>query len=335
MSNLLKLFGVNLIAFVFCTQVYSSDFRVVTTINPIHSLAAGILDGIATPSLLVKGLDSVHGFQVKPSDAREVEQADVFIWVGPNLESSMRALISNLSDQAQLIELSKVSGLTLLENRESVHAHGEQGHRDHDEEEHHEHEDEDHHGHEDEARNGHDEDHHGHGEGEFDMHIWLDTNNAKLMATEMASSFSNFLPDKGEMLESNLNNVLARLNALDTELLEAVKPIADSTYLVFHDAYQYLEKKFDLRNVGAVTVNPERNPGAKKITELRETITETGAQCIFSEPQFNSDILNTIAEGTGIKFGVLDPLGSNLEPGADAYFELMRDLVQSLRDCLS
>ena len=272
-----------------------------------------------------------------------IENAHVLLWVGPTLETSLTASISNLAKGRKIVELSTASELTLLPNRETPDAHGEES-KEEDEDEH-GHEDEDEHGHgnedEDEDEHGHDDEdddedeHHDHDHGMQDMHIWLDIGNAKVMAREIARALQNAFPEYQDEFETNLNHVLQRLDALEAELQEHAEPIAGSPYIVFHDAYQYLEKKLNLNNVGAVTANLERAPGVKKIRELRETILGTGAVCVFSEPQFDAKILQTIAEGTDIRFGVLDPLGADIDAGPDAYFQIMRGMVGSLRDCLN
>ena len=290
-------------------QSFGSEIRVVVSIKPVYGLTAAIMAGVEIPALLIKGTDSVHGYQLKPSDAQLLEDADILFWIGHNLESSLIASISNLMENAEVVELSELNGLTLLPNRENPDAHDEEDHGDRDSEE---------------------EDHHGN----WDMHIWLDTSNSKIMAGQIATSLQNMLPKFRNEIESNLNSVLQRLDALEAELQEIAKPIADVPYLVFHDAYQYLENSLNLNNVGAVTTNPERAPGAKKITALRQLVNEIGAVCIFSEPQFNPRILQTIAKGTGLRFGVLDPLGSEIDESVDTYFQIMRRLVNSLRECL-
>lgn len=306
------------IIFICNGQLLGSEPRIVASIKPIHGLASAVMVGVGSPALLIKGIDSVHTHQLRPSDATIIENADVLLWIGPNLESSLAASISNLAKDKKVVELSEAGGLTLLPNREAPGAHGEHGHG---------------HGHEDdhgEEGSDEEEDH-----GMQDLHIWLDTGNAKVMAQEIAVALQNAFPEYQNEFETNLNNVLQRLDALETELQKQAEPFAGSPYVVFHDAYQYLEKKLDLNNVGAVTANVERTPGVKRISELRQTIIDTGAVCVFSEPQFDAKILQTIAEGTELRFGVLDPLGAGIDEGPEAYFEIMRNMVSSLQECLN
>ncbi len=387
-----------LIAMMIIGSAGASESKIVVSINPIHSLVSSVIEGIGTPELLIKGAYSVHGYQTKPSDARLLESADVIVWIGPTMESTLIASISNVKEDTTVIEVGTMHGLQLYETRESPeggHGHGDEDHgeaeededhhgeeEDHgeaegeEEEDHHAEEDEhgeaeveeeeDHHGEEEEhaeeeehgeedehgeveeeeEHHGEEEkDHHGeedeHGEeeahahGRYDMHIWLDINNARVITEETAEHLAEIFPQHEAQLTANVNKTHEKLDALETELRSLSKSFSSSPYVVFHDAYQYLEKMLGLNNVGTVTVNPERAAGAKRLLELRETISETGATCAFKEPQFNPNVLEIIAEGTDLKIGTLDPLGADIEPGPNAYFELMRNMVLALKDCLS
>ena len=323
----------------------ASDSRIVASINPIHSLVSSVMEGIGTPELLLEGTYSVHGYQIKPSDVKLLENTDVMFWIGPTMESTLTSFISSMQEDTVVIEVGEMHGLLLYETRESPDG----GHGDEDEDHHGEEEDdhgraegedEDHHGEEeDDHGEAEDEDHHGeeeeHAHGRYDMHIWLDVNNARVITEETAEQLAQLFPQHEAQLTANVKTTLEKLDLLETELRSLSESFLDSPYVVFHDAYQYLEKMLGLNNVGTVTVNPERSAGAKRLLELRETIRETGATCAFKEPQFNPSILEVLAEGTDLKIGTLDPLGADIEPGPDAYFELLRNMVVSLKDCLA
>ncbi|MDE0309408.1 MAG: zinc ABC transporter substrate-binding protein [Acidiferrobacterales bacterium] len=320
-----------------------ADSKIVVTINPIHSLVASVTDGFDVPELLIGGANSVHGYQVTPSNARSLENADIVFWISPSLESTLTPSISNLSEETTVIEVGMMHGLKLYETRESPnghdHGHGggheeEHGHDDGHEEEHHsEHDDgheEEHHSDADE-HHGHDD---GHGHGRYDMHVWLDIENAKAITEEAAEQLVQVYPQHEALFVSNMNKTLQKLDASEVEVRSLSSSFASSPYVVFHDAYQYFEKMLGLNNVGTVTVNPEYSPGAKRLLELRELISETGATCAFKEPQFSPRALEVIGEGTDLQIGTMDPLGADVEPGPNAYFQILRNLANSLKDCL-
>ena len=124
------------------------------------------------------------------------------------------------------------------------------------------------------------------------------------------------------------------MNQLIEEITAELKPLSNEGYIVFHDAYQYFEKRFGVSAVGSVTVSPEILPGAERTRELREKIVGLEARCVFSEPQFEPKLVSTLVEGTEVGTGVLDPLGASIENGPDLYFKLIRNMASSLKSCL-
>lgn len=102
----------------------------------------------------------------------------------------------------------------------------------------------------------------------------------------------------------------------------------ERSFLVFHDGYAYFEHRFGVEARGAIVLVDGARPSPARIAE-------TGARCIFREPQFEPGLAATVAEGSDVAIGVLDPIGLDLEPGPDAYQALLRDLAASIPDCLS
>lgn len=166
------------------------------------------------------------------------------------------------------------------------------------------------------------------------MHIWLDPHNARAMATAIAEALIEADPDNSGVYRANREILLRRLDQLDKEMTSELASVQDKPFIVFHDAYQYMEQHFGLNAVGSITVSPERQPGAQRLNEIREKIAELGAVCIFAEPQFEPRLVGVVAEGTQAKTGTLDPLGADLEYGPEMYFSLMRGNAEALRNCL-
>jgi zinc transport system substrate-binding protein len=225
--------------------------------------------------------------------------------------------------------------------------HDHEKHDDHDDEEdakkeHDEHDHEKHDDHDDEkhAKKEHDDhgDHDGHddhGHGEFDPHVWLDPVNAKAIVHEIEEALVKADPEHASKYEANAHEMMDKLDSLTAELQEELEPVHENGFIVFHDAYQYFEQRFDLAAIGSITVSPEVMPGAERVRELREKISDLRATCVFSEPQFEPKLVETLVEGTGARTGVLDPLGATLTKGPDLYFQLLRNMGSSLKECLS
>ena len=324
----------------------NAEIKVVASIKPIHSLASYLMDGIAKPDLIVDGYASPHGFAMKPSHAKMLQNADLIFWVGEDLENFLEKPLKSIAKKAEKIELIEIKGLQVLKFRErnifDEHDHDDHGHDDHgkkedDHDDHGKKEDDHDHDHDDHGKkeddhddHGHD-DHDGHAHGEFDPHIWLDPINAKAMLNEMAEHLIENDPKNEAKYKSNLAKALQEIDKLTIDVMTDLSNSVSS--IVFHDAYQYFEERFNVKVLGAFTVNTDVMPGAEQLAEIREIIEHDKVACVFSEPQFNPDIINAVAKDMKIKTGVLDPLGATLDPGKDLYFDLIRNMSASFKGC--
>ncbi len=303
--------------------------RVVASIKPVHSLVSAVMDGVGEPHLIIRGASSPHTFSMRPSDAQALEDADVIFLIDERKETALAGPIANLGDDALVVRLSGVPGITLWSLRAGgafeMHTHG------HEEDDHHEEEGHD----EDEDDHREAEDEHGdHEHGEFDMHIWLDPVNAAVMAEAITDALSEADPGNAATYHDNEHDLIHELEDLVDELDAELAPIRDKPFIVLHDAYRYFEDRFGLAAAGSITVNPERAPGVQRITEIRDRVRELEGVCVFAEPQFDRRIVDVVVEGTQAGAGTIDPLGADIDDGPELYFQLMRNLAASFRECL-
>ena len=355
MKNLKKIpLILSILSFLTLLSPANAEIKVVASIKPIHSLASYLMDGVGTPDLIVDGYASPHGFALKPSHAKMLQEADIVFWVGEDLENFLEKPLGSIAKKAEKIELLQIKGLEILKFRERniFDGHDDHGHKDDDHDDHakkeddhddHGHDDEhkdehkedghDEHGHEDDHKeDGHDEHgHEGHAHGEFDPHIWLDPLNAKVILKEMAEHLIENDEKNASTYKKNLKKGLKDLD----KLVKNVKSDLNKDFksIVFHDAYQYFESRFGVNVLGAFTVNTDVLPGAEQLAEIREIIEHDKVTCVFSEPQFNPDIINAVAKDMNISTGVLDPLGATLDPGKDLYFDLIKNMSKSFKGC--
>ena len=330
----------------------NADIKVVASIKPIHSLASYLMDGIAKPDLIVDGYASPHGFAMKPSHAKMLQDADIVFWVGEDLENFLEKPLKSVAKKAEKIELLEIKGLNKLKFRErnifdghDEHGHDDHGHKKKDDHDDHGHEDghkkkDDHddHDHDDHAKkeDGHDDHddhdgHEGHNHGEFDPHIWLDPINAKVILFEMSKHLIENDPKNESVYRANLSQAYKDIDKLTSDVTSELNESVAS--IVFHDAYQYFEKRFNVNILGAFTVNTDVMPGAEQLAEIREVIEHDNVACVFSEPQFNPDIIKAVAKDMNIKTGVVDPLGATLNPGKTLYFDLIKNMSASFKGC--
>ena len=318
---------------------------VVVSIKPIHSLVSAVMGEVGKPELLLKGASSPHDYALKPSQAAQLQEADLIFWVGDDLEAFLKKPLETIGANARSVEMIKTSGLVRHEFRDSheehaheEHAEDDHGHDDHAHEEHAEGE----HGHVDhaheETRAGHDglgHDGHGHAHDGDDPHIWLDPENAHVMAEAIAEALAEADPGNAEVYQANAAALASRLDELTGEVGAKLALVKGRQYAAFHDAYQYFEKRFGLGTAIAVTLSPEVAPGAARIGEVREAIGKLGKVCVFSEPQFEPKLIATVTEGTSARTGQIDPLGANLEAGPNLYFSLIQSVADTFSDCLA
>jgi zinc transport system substrate-binding protein len=291
--------------------------RVVASILPIHALVAGVMRGVGRPVLLLKGGASPHTYALKPSDAQALASARVIVWIGEDLEQFLVRPLKTLGRRAHKVELMEAKGVALLKARRGgiwgEHRHGHEEHGEH-------------HGKEEHGE------HHGHGE--VDAHLWLDPRNAKAMTAAIATALIKADRANAATYLANAARLAEKLDALDRELDRAVAPVRAAPFVVFHDAYQYFERRYRLNAAGAITLDPGRTPGARRLAAIRKTIRTRKARCVFAEPQFQPRLVTTVIEDTGARAATLDPLGAGIPPGEEAYFTLMRRLAADLVGCL-
>lgn len=317
---------------------------VVVSIKPIHSLVAAIMKGVGEPKLIVEGAASPHTYSMKPSNAATLQSADLVFWVGPGMEAFLTKPLEALASKAAVVSLEDAPGVIKLPLREGGafephddgdhdhghdHDHGDTGH-DHDAGSHateaHDH-------HDDHAHDAHGEG--DHGEAAYDTHLWLDTANAKAMAEEIERALVAADPADAEIYQTNAAALMKRLDALDIELKAELAPVKSKPFIVFHDAYQYFEKRYGVTVAGSITVSPETMPGAERIREIHQKVADLGATCVFAEPQFEPKLVSVVTEGTKARSGTLDPEAATLNAGPDLYFEMMRGLATNITTCLS
>ncbi|ETT03267.1 high-affinity zinc uptake system protein ZnuA [Providencia alcalifaciens PAL-3] len=286
---------------------------VVTSIRPLAFIAAGIADGVTDTQVLLPDGASPHDYALKPSDLKKIKQADLFVWVGPELEMFLEKPINVLDQNKRLAlaEQKNIHDLLMAEN----------------------HEEDDSHQHADEPN--HDADHEHHHHGEYNMHIWLSPDIANLAADDIYARLVELYPAQKDKLDVNLRKFKENMAQNDKKIASILKPAQNKGYFVFHDAYGYFEKHYQLAPLGHFTINPEIQPGAQKLHQIRTQLVEHKAQCVFAEPQFRPAVIESVAKNTGVKMGTLDPLGSGLAIGPDSYMKFLTQLSEQYASCLN
>lgn len=286
---------------------------VVTSIRPLGFIASAIADGVTPTEILLPDGASPHDFALRPSDIQRLRSADLVLWVGPDMEAFLTKSLTQLPTNKQLAisELPAVRPLLMKGDDDHDHDHAAEAHSHAD------------------GDGGHDHHH-----GDYNMHVWLSTEVAKVTAIAIHDRLLELMPQKKDKLDANLRQFEDQLAQTDKNLVKMLTPVQGKGYFVFHDAYGYFEKHFGLSPLGHFTVNPEIQPGAQRLHQIRTQLVEQKAVCVFAEPQFRPAVINAVAKGTNVRSGTLDPLGTGIELGKDSYGNFLTALSNQYVSCL-
>lgn len=287
----------------------SADVPQVTTDIPVtHSLVTRVMAGIGTPDLIVNRGASPHDYSLRPSNAASLEAADLVFWISSELTPWLEGALKTLAADAKVIELMDTKASTVLPFREGTtfetHSH----------------------------RHKHDEDEHA--TVNVDPHGWLDPYNGKTWLDVIATELSKIDPENTDIYFDNVSQGKTDIDAVISEIDATLATFRGTNFIVYHDAYQYFERRFDVLAAGSISMGDVSDPSPARIAEIRQTVEELDMTCVFSEPQFNPELVATVVDGTKARARVIDPLGTRLTLGADFYLNLLRNIAQTMASCL-
>lgn len=286
---------------------------VVTDIPPVHALVSQVMGDLGTPILLLeKGADE-HGFQLQPSQMQDITGADLVVWIGPDLTPWLERALESAPVGSASLALLNLEGTATLTGLEDAH------------------EDDDH-DHAVEPVDPAKQDLQ-HLDG-VDPHAWMDPQNAMYWVEIIAGELAKSDPENAGTYQNNAAKTKTRIAAMDTELQALLAPVKDKPFVTFHQAYSYFIAHYGLSFAGSVAVGDASAPGAARLRALQETMGQ-GVVCAFPEVQHDPALLMQLLQGTDVRAGApIDPVGSSLPFGPDAYDTLMRNLATHLVDCL-
>ena len=332
-----KLISISTIMTLMSTSVMADVPNVAADIAPIHSLVSRVMDGVGEPKLVIQSGASPHGYRLRPSEAKALQDANLIFWMGEELTPWLDGAIDTLASNASVTSLLDQEGVVLHDFREGAlfEAHDHSAHDDHDDQRHDDHDD-----HETTmittttmmTRRPKDHDDHGHGA--HDPHAWLSPENAKLWLNIIASKLSVADPENAASYFTNAAAGQAEIEDMVAEVSATLKPVQGGKFVVFHDAYQYFENDFDFYASAAISLGDASDPSPARIAEIQKRIQEEGIQCVLAEPQFKKGLVATVMEGSEATASVIDPLGADIKPGPKLYTQLIKNMAKTLRDCL-
>ena len=289
----------------------TANAAVVASLKPLGFIASAIADGVTTTEVLLPDGASEHDYSLRPSDVKRLQNADLVFWVGPDMEAFMEKSARQIpaNRQVQMQALPEVQPLLIKGGDDDEHDH--EGH--------------------DHGGENHDEHHH---HGDYNMHLWLSPEIARMSAVAIHQKLVELMPQSRARLDANLKDFEAKLAQTDKQVGSELAPVKGKGYFVFHDAYGYFEKHYGLTPLGHFTVNPEIQPGAQRLHQIRTQLVEQKATCVFAEPQFRPAVVEAVARGTSVRMGTLDPLGTSIKLGKESYSQFLSQLSTQYASCL-
>ena len=318
-----KLITISTIMTLMSTSVMADVPNVAADIAPIHSLVSKVMDGVGEPKLVIQSGASPHGYRLRPSEAKALQDANLIFWMGEELTPWLEGAIDTLASNASVTALLDQEGIVLHDFRQGAlfEAHDHDDHDDHDD--HKDHDDHD----------GH-KDHDDHGHGAHDPHAWLSPENAKLWLNIIASKLSVADPENAASYFTNAAAGQAEIEDMVAEVSATLKPVQGGKFVVFHDAYQYFENDFDFYASGAISLSDASDSSPARIARIQKRIRDEGIQCVLAEPQFKQGLVATVMEGSEATASVIDPLGADIKPGPMLYTQLIKNMAKKIKDCL-
>lgn len=273
------------------TSAAESAPSVVVTIKPLHSLVAAVMEGVSEPYLLLKKGQSAHHLTLKPSQAKEIHNADLLIWIGPVFENFLNKIAKDKALSS--LSLMSVDGVQVLPVRGST-----QG-------------------------------------AEVDGHIWLNPINAIAIVQAVVDRLVDIDPTNSQIYQNNGKRLKLRLIGFDKKLEVLLKPVKGSSFLIYHDALHYFERRYGL-NEGAVVQHSELQLSVKDVVRVKRFIADNRVNCLFHEPNIQSRQLAVLLGGaTQVKKYIIDPMGFEIKAGVDSYFTILEKIAQTFARCLN
>lgn len=290
------------------SQTWAEVPRVVTDIPPVQSLVAMVMGDLGTPELLLDRGADAHSFQLRPSQARALADADLLVWVGPELTPWLERSLEGIGGAGHEVRLLRAEGTHL---RDFATA-------------------------EDDGHDDHAAEADGHAHGPTDPHAWLDPGNAATWLGVIAGELAAADPENAATYRANADRAQATIAALDADLAATLAPAQGKPVVIFHDALGYFADHYGLTVVGSIAGGDAADPGAAHLAELRRQIAETGTLCLFPEAGHDPSLIDPVLEGTAARLGgALDPEAALLTPGPDLYGAMLHGLATTIADCVT
>ena len=284
----------------FATGARADVPAVVTDIAPVHSLVARVMAGLGTADQIIRATASPHSYSLRPSEAAALERADLVIWIGPGLTPWMEKPLRALAGNTRQIALMEVDTTSLRPTRDDA------------------------------IFSDHTDDH---DHGPVDPHGWLDPMNGRVWLEVIAEELAVLDPENADLYRENAAAGQIEIDDATREAATMLATMKGAPFIVFHDAFQYFEARFDLAPIAAIFAGDGRAPGPARIAALRQLVQKETIACLITEPQFDPSFAELVLDGSDATVVELDPMGAAIDPGPGLYVALIAKMATGIAAC--
>ncbi|MBA3921653.1 MAG: zinc ABC transporter substrate-binding protein [Nostocaceae cyanobacterium] len=272
-----------------------AKIKVVTTFLPMYMFTKAVTGDVAQVDILVPPGTDVHDYQAKPENVKALAQANVLVKNGLGLEEFLAGTVKNAQNR-KLTEIDASSGIKALESISPVVQTQPTGKKD-----------------EHETGN---------------PHVWLDPVLVKQQVTNIRNGLITVDPANKATYETNAAAYIRQLDDLNNEFQAKLRKYPNCTFITFHDAFPYLAKRYNLKQVAVVKI-PEDQLSPTDVQNAVNAVKQYKVKALFSEPGVDNKLLTSLSQDLHLTLHPLDSMETGqTEP--QHYFEAMRANLQTL-----
>jgi zinc/manganese transport system substrate-binding protein len=171
-----------------------------------------------------------------------------------------------------------------------------------------------------------------------DPHAWQSVANAGKYVANIRDALAAAAPADAEVFRQNAQTYLARLEALDGEVRQAIGQIPESRRRMIstHDAFGYFAARYGIEFIAPVGVSTEAEPSARDIAKIIAQVKAEHIPAVFLERIGDPRLMRRVSEETGARVGgTLYSDSLTDEKGeAPTYIDMVRHNIRTLTSAL-
>ena len=281
----------------------ASEANIVVSIYPLYLAVQEAFSNQVNVEVLLPARVSPHHYALKPSEMKRLKTADLFVWVGPELENFLvKPVQQQLSADRSVfsvldwLQTNKPDGL-LRVNQSRSESHSRFA---------------------DSPRTANAQN-----KTLTDPHIWLSQELVISAIFGIQQRLAIIYPDKASSLQQSAEIFAERLRQQPSH-----SPLRDKKFISYHNGFDYLAKDAGFSIIDVMTTNTDLRPGAKPLVSIRNRV-EQDSICLITEPQFSSGVVTKLVENGSIEVIEVDPTGGDYT----RYSEFLSNTLAKLGRC--